>query len=417
MILSYQLFIAQRIRGKSNATIAKPAIRIATLGIAIGVAVMLLSVSIVLGFKSEIRSKVIAFGSHIQITNFDTNNTYELKPIHVTDSLLSELKSIEGVEHTQRFATKPAILKTQTEVQGIVLKGVDQDFDWQFYKKNIVEGEIFYPSSNSQQPSKEVVISLYISRLLNLHVGDSFFTYFIENESVRARKFIVKGIYCTNFEDYDKMFVLADLGQIRQLNTWQETQCSGIEILVDDYKNLEEISDRVYYKVANTIQEDGSSLRPQTIEEQNPQIFSWLSMLDINVWIILVLMLIVAGFNMISGLLILIIERTNMIGILKSMGAKNSGIRQIFLYHSAFLILKGLFWGNVIGLGLIFLQYYTHILPLDASMYYISYVPVLISWPFFVAINIGTFIISTLILVVPSQLITKISPAKSIRFE
>jgi lipoprotein-releasing system permease protein len=415
--LNLELFIAKRIHfNKQGAkTVSRPAVRVAMLGIALGLAVMIISVSIVVGFKQEIRNKVIAFGSHIQITNFDSNETYETKPVTVSDSLITSLAQTEGVRHIQRFATKPGIIKTDDEVQGVVLKGIDKNFDWEFYKPNLTAGDTLTLSDSVV--SKQVLISEYLANLLQLKTGDSFLTYFMEDETVRARKFTIAGLYCTNFTDYDKLFILTDIKQIQQLNAWEDDQVSGLEVLVKDYNKLSTVADNLYFKVVNTIGKNHSAMLPRTIEELNPQIFSWLSMLDRNVLVILILMLLVAGFNMISGLLILILERTNMIGILKSMGAQNWSIRKIFLYHSFFLIGKGMLWGNIIGLFLILLQYFTHIIPLDAATYYVSYVPVSINWWHILLLNIGTFICSVLMLILPSIIISKILPAKSIRFE
>ncbi len=415
--MNLELFIAKRIHfNKQGAkTVSRPAVRVAMLGIALGLAVMIISVSIVVGFKQEIRNKVIAFGSHIQITNFDSNETYETKPVTVSDSLITSLAQTEGVRHIQRFATKPGIIKTDDEVQGVVLKGIDKNFDWEFYKPNLTVGDTL--TLNDSVVSKQVLISEYLANLLQLKTGDSFLTYFMEDETVRARKFTIAGLYCTNFTDYDKLFILTDIKQIQQLNAWEDDQVSGLEVLVKDYNKLSTVADNLYFKVVNTIGKNHSAMLPRTIEELNPQIFSWLSMLDRNVLVILVLMLLVAGFNMISGLLILILERTNMIGILKSMGAQNWSIRKIFLYHSFFLIGKGMLWGIIIGLFFILLQYFTHIIPLDAATYYVSYVPVSINWWHILLLNIGTFICSVLMLILPSIIISKILPAKSIRFE
>ncbi len=415
--MNLELFIAKRIHfNKQGAkTVSRPAVRVAMLGIALGLAVMIVSVSIVVGFKQEIRNKVIAFGSHIQITNFDSNETYETKPVTISDSLIKNLAKTEGVRHIQRFATKPGIIKTDDEVQGVVLKGIDKSFDWEFYKPNLTTGDTL--TLNDSVVSRQVLISDYLANLLRLKLGDSFLTYFMQDEMVRARKFTIAGLYCTNFTDYDKLFILTDIKQIQQLNNWGENQVSGLEVLVKDYNKLSHVADNLYYKVVNTVGKDHSAMLPRTIEEMNPQIFSWLSMLDRNVWVILVLMLLVAGFNMISGLLILILERTNMIGVLKSMGAQNWSIRKIFLYHSFFLIGKGMLWGNVIGLFLILLQYFTHIIPLDSTAYYVSYVPVSVNWWHILLLNVGTFICSALMLIFPSIIVSKILPAKSIRFE
>jgi lipoprotein-releasing system permease protein len=415
--MNLELFIAKRIHfsKQGEKRISRPAVRVAMLGIALGLAVMLITVSIVIGFKQEIRDKVIAFGSHIQVTNFDSNETFETKPISVSDTLVKSLYQVNGIAHIERFATKPGMIKTNDDVQGIILKGVGRDFDWDFYKKNLVAGDTI--ALNDSMPSKQVIISVYLSQMLKLKVGSSFLTYFVENESVRARKFTVAGIYCTNFAEYDKQFILTDIKQIQQLNNWQPNQASGLEILIKDYSQLNKVGDDVYFKTANRINPDGSALKSRTIEDMNPQIFSWLGMLDINVWIILVLMLVVAGFNMISGLLILILERTNMIGILKALGAQNWSIRKIFLYHSFFLIGKGMLWGNVLGIGIMLLQYFTHIIPLDPATYYVSYVPININILHILILNAGTFICSALMLVLPSYIIAKIMPAKSIKFE
>jgi len=415
--MNLELFIAKRIHfsKKGHKTVSRPAVRVAMLGIALGLAVMIITVSVVLGFKKEIRNKVIAFGSHIQVMNFDRNETFETKPINASDSLIKSLSKIDGISHIQRFATKPGIIKTDADVQGIVLKGVDKDFDWKFYKNNMVEGDSI--ALNDSVASKQVIISAYLAHLLNLKVKSSFFTYFIEGDYIRARKFTVAGIYCTNFVEYDKLFILTDIKQIQQLNDWDKKQVSGLEILISDYDRLNEIGDKVYFRTANHVNKDGSTYFSRTIEDLNPQIFSWLKMLDMNVVIILVLMLTVAGFNMISGLLILILERTNMIGILKAMGAKNWSIRKVFLYHSFFLIGKGMLWGNILGIGLILIQYFTHIIPLDAETYYVTFVPVYINILYILILNVGTFICSVLMLLLPSYLISKILPAKSIKYE
>lgn len=415
--MNLELFIAKRIHfsKEGEKRISRPAVRVAILGIALGLAVMLITVAIVIGFKKEIRNKVIAFGSHIQVTNFDSNETYETKPISVTPSLIKSLYEVDGIRHVERFATKPGMIKTDDDVQGIILKGIGRDFDWGFYKKNLIAGDTI--TMNGTFPSKQVIISQYLAQLLKLKVGSSFLTYFVENESVRARKFTVVGIYCTNFVEYDKQFILTDIKQIQQLNNWEDNQASGLEILIKDYNQLSVVGDAVYYKTANRINPDGSALKSRTIEDINPQIFSWLDMLDMNVWIILTLMLVVAGFNMISGLLILILERTNMIGILKAVGAQNWSIRKIFLYHSFFLIGKGMLWGNILGIGLILIQYFTHIFPLDAATYYVSYVPININILYILILNVGTFVCSALMLLLPSYIIAKIMPAKSIKFE
>jgi lipoprotein-releasing system permease protein len=414
--LNVELYIAKRIhftrKGKKN--ISRPAVRISTLAIAIGLAVMLVSVAVLVGFKQEIRNKVIGFGSHIQITNFDSNSTYETHPISVSDSLLQSLATTPRVLTTSRFCTKPGIIKTKDDFQGIVVKGVEKGYDWTFFKKNLQEGELLTLSDTVLR--NEVIVSQYLANLLQIKVGDSFLTYFVQ-DNVRARKFKVIGIYSTNFLEYDKLFILTDMRHVQSLNNWEKDQVTGVEIQIDDFSRLDEVDYAIYSRTANKFDKYGASYYTQTIRDLNPHIFSWLDILDMNVVVILVLMLAVAVFNMISGLLILILERTNMIGILKAMGTRNWSIRKIFLYQSFFLIGKGLLWGNVIGIAVILIQYFTGIIPLDPDIYYVSTVPVSINLWHIVLLNIGTLVCSLLILILPSYLITKIVPAKAIHFE
>jgi len=413
--LNLEYFIAKRIhfqQGKKN--VSRPAVRIATIGIALGLAVMIIAIAVVIGFKQEIRNKTIGFGGHIQITNFDNNNTYEMNPIKADKALIKKIESVDGVKHVQRFATKPGIIKTDTEFQGIVIKGIDAGFDWKFFKSNLVEGNVIDVSGAT--PSNQVVISKYLTNLLGLKLGDSFYTYFIQDR-VRARKFKIVGIYSTNFIEYDKLIVLSDMRQVQALNDWSPDSFSGLEVLITDFNKIDDVGDAVYNVTANKFNKEGSAFSTQTIKQLNPQIFSWLELLDMNVWVILILMLAVAGFNMISGLLILILERTSMIGILKSMGATNWSVRKIFLYHSFFLIGKGMLWGNVIGLSLCAIQYFTGVVPLDAEAYYVATVPITFNWLYILLLNAGTFIASLLMMIGPSYLITKINPAKIIRYE
>jgi len=412
--MNVEYFIARRIHFRHDKkNVSRPAVRIAIIGIAIGLAVMLLTVSIVLGFKQEIRNKTIGFGGHIQLSNFDTNNSYEMLPITLRESLKDSLAAIPGVKNLSGFATKPGIIKTDEAFQGIVLKGIGPDFDREFFTNHLTEGEFIEPGDSLRN---EVLISQHLARLFKLKTGDSFFTYFVQDQ-IRARKFTIKGIYSTNFIEYDKLFIITDIRHIRQLNGWQENQVSGYELRIADFKQLDEIGNEVYALTATKTSDEGKSYYTRTIRELNPQIFAWLDLLDINVWVILALMLAVAGFNMISGLLILILERTSMIGILKSIGATNWSVRRIFLYHSLFLIGKGMMWGNIAGLAIITLQYFTGIIPLDPEAYYVSTVPVLFHWPLFIILNVGTLLISIAMMIGPSYLITKILPAKIIRYE
>ena len=414
--MNLEYFIARRIHfeKKGEKNVSRPAVRIATIGIAVGVAVMLIAIAVVIGFKQEIRNKTIGFGSHIQITNFDNNNSYEMQPVEMSDTLLNELKDIPEVKHFQRFVTKPGIIKTDTDFQGMILKGVGPEFDWKFFQTNLVEGQVLNLKDTTAR--NEAIISKTLADMLGLKIGDSFFTYFLQ-EQIRTRKFTVKGIYSTNLSEYDKMFVITDIRIAQRLNGWEESQFSRLEILITDFNYLDKVNDEVYAAVANRFDTEGNGYFIQNIRQLNPQIFSWLDLLDMNVWVILFLMLAVAGFNMISGLLILILEKTNMIGILKSYGARNWSIRKIFLYESIFLIGKGMVWGNIIGLLICIIQYQFKIIPLDPASYYTSTVPITFNWLYILLLNIGTLVTSILMLIGPSYLITKISPAKIIRYE
>lgn len=414
--MNLELFIARRIHfsKEGNRQVTPPAVRIAIVGVALGVAVMILSVAIVIGFKKEVRNKVIGFGSHIQITNFDNNSSYETTPIAVSDSLLQALQEFPGIKHIEGYATKMGILKTDSDFQGVVLKGIDTDYDWSFFRNNLKEGELL--TIDSKKTSTDVIISRYLSDLLGLKLGDSILTYFVQ-EDVRARKFNIVGIYETGFMDYDKLFVLADIKQIRRLNGWEKDEVSGLELLVDDYDKLDQIAEDLYFNLVEKQDRHGNTYFTRSIKEMNPMIFNWLDVLDVNVVVILILIFAVAGFTMISGLLIIILERTNMIGILKALGENNVSIRKIFLYISFFLIGKGMLWGNMVGIAICLIQSHFRIIKLDPSIYYLDAVPIDLSIVSLILLNIGTLCASMLMMLGPSYLITKIDPAKSIRFE
>jgi ABC-type transport system, involved in lipoprotein release, permease component len=411
-----EYFIAKRIysNNKDGKKVSRPAVTIAMIGIAIGLAVMILAVAVVIGFKSEVKRKVIGFGSHIQITNFDAVRSYETHPIAIDDSLINALYSFPEIKHVQRFSTKPGIIKTDGAFQGMVVKGVGPEFDPSFFEEYLVEGEI--PVFSDTVASNEVVISQTIARKLKLNLGDRIYTYFFEEE-IRARRLTIKGIYQTNSAEYDNFFLLTDIYTVNRLNRWKDDQVSGVEIQINDYDRLEEMTSVLLFEIDNQPDKYGESYFVQNIEQINPQIFDWLSLLDFNIWIILILMVGVAGFTVISGLLIIIIERTNMIGLLKALGATDYTIRKIFLWFSIFLIGKGMLWGNGMGLGLYFVQKYLKTLKLDPVTYYVDAVPVSINIWILLLINIGTLIVSVLMLLGPSFLITKINPATSMRYE
>ncbi|MDR0233122.1 MAG: ABC transporter permease [Dysgonamonadaceae bacterium] len=414
--MNLELFIAKRIYkgNEGEKKVSPPAVRIAIISIALGLTVMILSVSIVIGFKQEVRNKIIGFGSHIQITNFDNNTSYETQPIAISDSLLRVIQEMPNIKHVEKFATKPGIIKTEEDFQGIIVKGVGEDFNWSFFKQNLIEGTT--PEITSEKTTNDVVISQTLSNKLHLKLGDSFNTFFFVNQNMRPRKFNIVGIYQTNFSEYDKLFI-SDIKHVRKLNDWEEDMVSGLEILVDDYNQLDQTTYDLAYLLSAERDRLGNAFYVRSIKQINPMIFSWLDLLDVNVMIILILMLVVPGFTTISGLLIIILEKTNMIGILKAMGQNNKSIRKIFLYVSFFLIGKGLFWGNIIGLTFCFLQKYFGIIKLDPQNYYISVVPVEINFWHIILLNILTLVISMLILIGPSYIISKISPAKTIRFE
>ena len=414
--MNLELFIAKKIHfsQKEGKRTSLPAIKIAITGIALGLAVMILSLAIIIGFKKEIRNKVIGFGSNIQITNFDRNSSFETEPIAINDSLLAMIKQFPGVRHISPFSTKPGILKTETDFQGIVLKGVDQTYDWTFFRDNLKEGEL--PSFDGKRASTDILMSQHMANLLKLKVGDSFLTYFVQ-DNVKARKFHITGIYDTGFVDYDKLFVITDIRQITSLNDWEKDEVSGYEIMIDKFDNLDLVTEGLDEALDEETDKSGNSYYVRSIKELNPEIFAWLDVLDINVVVIIILMRTVAGFTMISGLLIIILERTNMIGILKALGESNANIRKIFLYVSFFLISKGMLWGNIIGIALCLLQSRFNIVSLDPETYYLNSVPIDLNITAWLLLNIGTLIVSMFMMLAPSYLITKIAPAKSIRFE
>lgn len=414
--MNIELYIARKLHFSkdSDKKVSGPAIKIATAGIAIGIAVMILSAAIVTGFKKEIRNKVIGFGSHIQITNFDNNSSYETKPISISDSLLTILKATNGVKHIQQYASKPGIIKSDNTIEGVVLKGIDANFDWTFFDKNMIKGS--HIEIDSTKRNNNIVISEYMARRIGADIGDSFICYFFQND-IRVRKFTVKGIYNTNFTDFDKLFALVDISHIRKLNKWLPSQASGLEITLNDFENLEPVSDEIFLKVANKFNSNGEGLRSRTIKQQNGQIFGWLELLDMNVWVILILMVAVAGFNMVSGLLILILERTNMIGILKSVGSENWSIRRVFIYLSAFIIGRGLLWGNIIGIGLCIIQLKFGLFKLPPDNYYIDTVPINLQLSHIILINIGTIISTIVMMILPSHFITKIRPSETVRYD
>lgn len=417
--MNTELFIAKRLFfDKANRKLlSQRIIRIALIGIALGLAVMIVSVAVVTGFKHEIRNKVIGFGSHIQLVNYDSNSSYETQPISIDQPFLNDIKKIDGVDYIQPFATKPGMIKTDESIQGIVFKGVDTGFRWDFFQKNLVEGRV--PVINDTARVNEIILSKDISNMLRLKLNDKAVVYFInEDEAIpRMLQLEVCGIYNTGFEEFDKMFILGDIKQVQRLNNWSSRQITGFEVVLDRFDKLDDIEQEIRRIIISYRDKDAEVIRTESITRMYPQIFDWLAILDMNVWIILLLMVIVAGFNMVSGLLVLILERASMIGVLKSLGSQGWNIRKIFIYLSVFLTGRGMLWGNVIGIAIIAFQSIFKVIKLDPSSYYVSYVPMNFSIIHLLLLNLGTILITSIILIIPSWVISKISPDKTMRFD
>jgi len=415
--MNLPLFIARRIYADngSQQKVSRPAIRIATAGVAIGLAVMIVSVCIVLGFKHTIRDKVIGFGSHITVANFMSLHGRGQVPVVMNDSMMSALRSVKGVSHVQRYAMTQGLLKTDSDFLGIAFKGVASEYDTTFIHNNLVSGSI--PRFSADKSSGKIVISKIMADALRLKAGDRVFAYFIGDDNVRTRRFTVAGIYQTNLTQYDKAICFTDLYTTVRLNGWDSGQAGGAELSVADFSQVDAVEDILVEKVNRATDSYGETYSSETIQESNPQIFSWLELLDLNVWIILALMLCVAGFTMVSGLLIIILERTNMIGVLKALGARNGTVRRTFLWFAVFIIGRGLVIGDIIGLGLVFLQRLTGMVTLDPSTYYVKTVPVEISLPLIVILNAATLLVSVFVLIAPSFFISHVRPAKSMRYE
>ena len=415
--MNLPFFLASHINKDHTSTrkVSRPAIKIGMWGVAIGLAVMIISVCVVIGFKHTIRDKVIGFGSHITISNFLAVQESGNYPICMDDSTTGRLRTIDGVAHVQRYAMKQGILKTDEDFLGVVFKGVGPEFDSAFIAGNMVEGHM--PTFSDSSSTNQLVISRLMANKLRVKAGEKIFAYFLGTDDVRTRRFTISGIYETNLKHFDESICLTDLYSIVRLNGWQIDQASGAELTLKDFQQLDLVAQDITDRIDRTQDKYGDTYSSRTVIASNPQIFSWLDLLDLNVWIILGLMVAVAGFTMISGLLIIILERTNMIGLLKALGATNRTIRHTFLWFAVFIIGKGLLIGNAIGLGLCLLQHFTGLVKLDASAYYVSTVPVELNIPLILLLNIATLLVSVLVLIGPSYLISHIHPSKSMRYE
>jgi len=407
--VNVELFIAERIISKSKANFSKPIVRLGVISVALGLSVMIISVAIVTGFQQQIRDKVIGFGSHIVITSFQVNTSFEPSPISINQPFYSSLDSLPGVRHIQVFATKAGIIKTDDQIEGVVLKGVGPDYDWSYFKEKLVDGNIFIAEDTAT--TDDVIISKSLASRLKLKTGDPLRMYFVGGDEMqpRGRKFNICGIFETGLDEFDKLYIFGDIGHIRKLNNWNADEVGGFEVLIDDYNRIDEMGELVYNFI-------GYNFDSKTIKQLQPQIFEWLSLQDINVVVIIALMVLVAGITMISTLLILILEKTNMIGLLKAFGTQNRSIRKVFIYNAVYIIGKGLLWGNLIAIGLCLLQLKTGIFKLNQESYYISQVPINLQISHLLIINFGTLLICTLMLIIPTFIITRISPLKAIRY-
>jgi len=410
--LNYELFIAKRIIAgkKYKNSISSPIIKIAITAIALGIIIMLIAVATGLGLQYKIRDKMAGFKGHIQIVNYDNNNSdVSTTPVDKNQDFYPKFDSISGIKNIQVFANKGGILRTETDFEGIIFKGVSTDYDWTFFEEYLLEGKV--PDFN-QPRTKEVLLSQTIVNRLNLKLNDTILATFLKTENSKLpsnKKYIISGIYNSGFAQFDKSFMIGDIREVQSLNKWTENQVGGFEVLLDNFDEIDKKGNEIYSNI-------GATLNSKTIVETYINVFEWIKLFDNNVWFIIAIMIVIAGINMITALLVLILERVQMIGILKALGSTNTSIRKVFLYNASYLILKGLFWGNVIGLSIIFIQHYFKVITLNPETYYVTTMPVYISFTAIVLLNIGTLFLCFLMLIIPSYIITKIEPSKSIKF-
>ncbi|CAL2092567.1 lipoprotein-releasing system permease protein [Tenacibaculum sp. 190524A05c] len=410
--MNYELFIAKRIiAGKEHKnSISSPIIKIAIVAITLGIAIMLIAVAVSSGFQQKIRAKIAGFKGHIQITNYDNNNSdVSTVPILLNQDFYPTFKGIEGIQKVQPYINKGGILRTPNDFQGIVFKGVNSDYDFSFFKEFLVEGKL----PNYDQPrNREVLISKTIADRLQLKLNDTLQAWFESATSTgfKMRKPVIAGIYDTGFEEFDNAIIVGDLKEVQRINKWKENEVGGFEVLLDDFDTLKEKGDQVYSNI-------GATLNSNTIIDNYPAIFEWVKLFDNNVWFIIAIMVVIAGINMITALLVLILERVQMVGILKTLGSSNWEIQKVFLYNASYLILRGLLFGNLIGLGLLLIQKFFKIIELNPETYYVSTVPVNINMLHFVLLNLGTLVLCLVMLIIPSMIVSKIHPSKSIKFE
>lgn len=411
--MNYELFIAKRIIAakKYKSSISSPIIKIAIIAIALGLIIMMIAIATGIGLQEKIREKIAGFNGHIQITNFDNNNSeITLVPVSKNQDFYPEFKSVSNIQNVQVFATKAGIIRTETDFEGIILKGVANDYDWTFFKEYLVDGTL---PNYVNSVSNDVLISKEIADRMKLKLGDEFNILFVKNDPTKApwiRVVKIIGIYSSGFQEFDGSFVIGDIRHIQKMNRWEDDQVGGFEVLINDFNEITLKSNEVYMQT-------GSTLNSQSIVEKYPAIFEWISLFDNNIYLIIAIMILVAGINMITALLVLILERTQMIGILKALGSSNVSIRKVFLYNAAYLILKGLFWGNLIGLSILFIQKYFGVITLNPETYYVSEAPIYLNFGYILLLNVGTLVLCLVMLIIPTVIISKISPVKSIKFE
>lgn len=409
-------FIARRLykNEQGSRKVSRPAVLIAQAGVALGLAVMLVTIAVSFGFKYEVRAKAVGFGSHLHISNYNSGHSYDALPIAMDSTLLTTLDGFEEVAHVQGYVTKPGVFRTEDDFMGYMLKGVGEDYDLSFFHQHLKEGVI--PEFSAHTVSNQILISREIADKLQLAVGDKVDSYFLQG-SLRARRYTVVGIYETGFAEYDRLFVITDLKAVQALNRWELDQVTGVEVMLTDFNKVDAMNWELGTLLDRTEDRYGEDYFVQSVIDVNAGLFAWLDVLDMNVWLILSLMLGVSAFTMISGLLILILERTQFIGILKALGACNRSVRSIFLRFALLIVCKGMFWGNLIGLGLCAVQKCTGLVSLDPKNYYLDTVPVSFDWGFIVTVNLVMFVLSALVLIIPSGLISRIHPTKAMRFE
>ncbi|MCF6280176.1 MAG: FtsX-like permease family protein [Flavobacteriaceae bacterium] len=411
--MNYELFIAKRIIAakKSKGSISSPIIKIAIVAIALGIIIMMIAIATSVGLQEKIRDKISGFNGHIQLTNFDTNNSeITLTPISTKQIFYPDFSSVDGVKKVQVYATKAGIIRTEKEWEGVVMKGVGVDYDWTFFEDYLVEGRL---PEYSEKRSLEVLLSQHIADRMSFEIGDEFNTLFLKEDANKLpsiRVFKLVGIYNSGFQDFDENIMISDIKQIQKLNKWKENEVGGFEIFIDDFDKIEEKGNQIYAEIPPNI-------NAQTITHKFPGIFEWIKLFDTNTLIIIIIMLLVAGINMITALLVLILERTQMIGILKALGSNNWSVRKLFLYNASYIIFRGLFWGNLIGVSILLIQYYFEVITLNPETYYVRVVPISIDFMSIVLLNVGTLLLCLLMLIIPSWIITKISPVKAIKFE